>query len=288
MIGSKLFQAAKLSGVAPRQVLARFLSSNPSISEASEALEHISHEEDEVEKETAKMAPPKLDRERMSNLTYGIASEDKLEAINRLLYASYHPDEPITKALGLFHGEHSIPDADNRVGIMVRKNLSLFIYDEVGREVGVCVNCGFYKHDFLSLLDVEDTVDPDFRPYLAVHKELRLKNLDLFDELKTEKLFNISMVGVDPSMRGLGLATDLIRRSVLLAGTMGYTGIMTEATGSFSQRAFATIGMMKTNSVEYQGFEFEGKKVFRGMDRRHPEITMMKKKFFQSCLKHIM
>ena len=54
------------------------------------------------------------------------------------------------------------------------------------------------------------------------------------------------MVGVDPSMRGLGLATDLIRRSVLLAGTMGYTGIMTEATGSFSQRAFATIGMMKT------------------------------------------
>lgn len=288
MIGSKLFQVAKLSGVAPRQVLARFLSSNPSISEASEALEHISHEEDEVEKETAKMAPPKLDRERMSNLTYGIASEDKLEAINRLLYASYHPDEPITKALGLFHGEHSIPDADNRVGIMVRKNLSLFIYDEVGREVGVCVNCGFYKHDFLSLLDVEDTVDPEFRPYLAVHKELRLKNLDLFDELKTEKLFNISMVGVDPSMRGLGLATDLIRRSVLLAGTMGYTGIMTEATGSFSQRAFATIGMMKTNSVEYQGFEFEGKQVFRGMDRRHPAITMMKKKFFQSCLKHIM
>ena len=139
-------------------------------SEASEALEHISHEEDEVKKETAKMAPPKLDRERMSNLTYGIASQDKLDAINRLLYASYHPDEPITKALGLFHGEHSIPDADNRVGIMVRKNLSLsvtvsikfalslvsccfrFIYDEVGREVGVCVNCGFYKHDFLSLL----------------------------------------------------------------------------------------------------------------------------------------
>jgi len=290
MIGSKLFQVAKLSGVAPRQALARFLSSNPSISEASEALEHISHEEDEkeVEEKTSKMAPPKLDRERMSNLTYGIAGEDKLEAINRLLYASYHPDEPITQALGLFNGANSIPDADNRVGIMVRKNLSLFIYDEVGREVGVCVNCGFYKHDFLSLLDVEDAVDPNFRHYLAVHKALRLQNLNLFDELKTEKLFNISMVGVDPSMRGLGLATDLIRRSVLLAGTMGYTGIMTEATGSFSQRAFATIGMMRTNSVAYQDFEFDGKKVFRGMDKRHPEITMMKKRFFQSCLKHIM
>ena len=70
--------------------------------------------------------------------------------------------------------------------------------------------------------------------------------MGLFDELKTEKLFCIAMVGVDPVMRGKGVATDLIRRSVLLAGTMGYTGIMTEATGSFSQRAFATIGMMKT------------------------------------------
>merc|ERR1711915_8786 len=103
-----------------------------------------------------------------------------------------------------------------------------------------------------------------------------------------EKLFNIAMVGVDPVMRGKGVATDLIRRSVLLAGTMGYTGIMTEATGSFSQRAFATIGMMKTNSVAYQDFEYEGNKVFGGMDKRHPEITMMKKKFFQSCLRHIL
>ena len=99
-------------------------------SEASEALEHISHEENQVMKEkaaeaTSKMAPPKLDRERNSNLTYGIASPDKLEYINRLLYASYHPDEPITKALNLFQGPQSIPDADNRVGIMVRKNLSL-------------------------------------------------------------------------------------------------------------------------------------------------------------------
>ena len=69
-------------------------------------------------------------------------------------------------------------------------------------------------------------------------------NMNLFDELKTEKLFNIAMIGVDPAARGKGIATDLIRRSVLLAGTLGYTGIMTEATGSFAQRAFATIGMM--------------------------------------------
>ena len=47
---------------------------------------------------------------------------------------------------------------------------------------------------------------------------------------------------MDPAYRSKGVATDLIRRSVLLAGTMGFTGLMTEATGAFSQKAFRRLG----------------------------------------------
>jgi len=293
MIGPKLCKAAKQPWIAPRHVLTRLMSTNQSISEASEALEHISHEEGEaatVKVEKAKTASfrPRLDRERHNCMTYGIATGSRVDKINSMLYASYHPHEPISEALGLFKGEFTIPDADLRVDFMIRKNLSLFIYDETGREVGVCVNSLYTKEDFFDHLDVDAVVDPAYKPYLAVHKKLRAMNMNLFDELKTEKLFNIAMIGVDPAARGKGIATDLIRRSVLLAGTLGYTGIMTEATGSFSQRAFATIGMMDVNSVAYKDFEFEGQKVFRNMAKQHPEITMMKKKFFQSCLKHIM
>ena len=93
-------------------------------------------------------------------------------------------------------------------------------------------------------------------------------------------------------------------RSILLAGCMGFSGIMTEATGKFSQKAFSTIHMLKTkwvlvlqivpglfshfSSVLYRDFEYDGKKVFEDMDPIHPEIAFMKKKFFQSCLKHIL
>ena len=133
-----------------------------------------------------------------------------------------------------------------------------FTYDEHGREVGVCINNAYNKHDFLRLLvilhnqsnilhcvsqDDKDVIDQNYRPFLAVHRELRARNVQLFDELKTEKLFNISMVAVDPDWRGKGVATHLIRRSVLLAGTLGFSGIMTEATGSVSKRMFATVGM---------------------------------------------
>ena len=59
------------------------------------------------------------------NLTYSIASVEKLEAVNKLLYASYHPDEPITNHLGLYKGPGSIPDADRRVRSSIKRNLSL-------------------------------------------------------------------------------------------------------------------------------------------------------------------
>jgi len=274
------------------QALIRNVSSQP-LSEASEALQHVNEaekQEVEVEKPVLKGTPPKLDREKNLNMTYSIASTDKLKEVNKLLYASYHPDEPITKHLGLYKGLNSIPDADKRVEGMIKRNLSMFAYDRQGEVIGVCINNGFYKHDFLELIDqsIEEATDPGYKIYLAVHRAIREKNLKVFEEMKASKMFNITMVGVDPAYRGKGVATDLIRRSILLAGCMGFTGIMTEATGKFSQKAFSTIHMLKDNSILYRDFEYEGRKVFEDMDPIHQEIAFMKKKFFQSCLKHIL
>ena len=83
------------------------------------------------------------------------------------------------------------------------------------------------------------------------------------------------------------LDNEIHYRSILLAGCLGYQGIKTEATGNFSKTAFETVGMLPSSSIKYEDFEFEGRKVFSGMDGDNKEITFMKKKFFQSCLNHI-
>lgn len=280
----------------PMSGLARLLSTQPSVSEVSEALEHVGEEVRKKDASTQpepageKLAPPKLDRNRNMWLTYSIVGPERSDIVNNLLYATYHPDEPITKHLGLYKGPNSIPDADRMVQQILPKHLSLFAYDSNGEVVGVCVNNAYYRSEFVQDLEngLEQVVDPSYKPMLAIHHELRMKNMHIYDELKTEKFFSIRMVGVDPRTRGMGVATDLIRRSILLAGCLGFSGIKTEATGRFSQKAFATIGMLQTNSIKYSDFEFEGKKVFEGMDPKHTELAFMKKKFFQSCLKHIM
>ena len=133
----------------------------------------------------------------------------------------------------------------------------------------------------------------------------RQQNKYIYDELQTDKFFSIRMVGVENSKRGMGVATELIRRlninislceiillltfirSILFAGCLGFQGIKTEATGNFSKFAFSTVGLLPTNSIKYEDFEFEGKKVFSGMGVENPEITFMRKKFFQSSLNYI-
>jgi len=261
----------------------RPLSTLPSVRESVEALEHVGVREREKKRT--------LDRTmKHPSLTYSVVGPHKVDVANNLLYATYHPDEPITRHLGLFKGHGSIPDADRMVQEILPKHLSLFSYDENGNVVGVCVNNACIKSEFLQEWDdrLQRVIDPSYKPMLAIHHQLRLKNVHVYDELKTDKFFSIRMVGVDPRVRGLGVATDLIRRSILLAGCLGFSGIKTEATGRYSQRAFDTIGMLRTDSIQYENFEFEGENVFKGMDPNHTELVFMKKKFFQSCLTHIM
>jgi len=264
----------------------RCLSTTTSAKEAAEALRHVQEKE-------KKASSPMLDRTRGfltgKKYSYCIVGQEDIEKANELLYDTYHPDEPITKHLGLTQGGSRIPDADQMVQDIVPRHLSLFALDPAGKPIGVSINnaCYLSEMEYTSDRILGDVSDPRYKPVAAIHHELRLANKHIYAELGTEKFFSIRMVGVENSQRGMGVATELIRRSILLAGCLGFQGIKTEATGQFSRVAFEAVGLLPTSSIKYEDFEFEGKKVFSGMKNSDTEITFMRKKFFQSCLKHI-
>lgn len=126
--------------------------------------------------------------------------------------------------------------------------------------------------------------DARFRPIQAVLHQLRRENDHVYEEIGIEKMFSVGMVGVLTT--GLGISTNLIRRSILLAGCLGFRGVKAEASGSFAKDAYERVGLHSAGTVKYADFEFEGKKVFAGVE--DTEVTFMKKKFFQSSLKHIL
>merc|ERR1719346_356022 len=181
----------------------------------------------------------------------------------------------------------------------LEKNLTLIAYDRgTGRPVGAAVNNSCHKDELsLSLQqELKDVGDASYHPIQAIHHQLRHENEHIFEEIGTNKMFSIKMIGIGEEDRGQGVATNLIRRSILLAGCLGFRAIKAEATGSFGMKTFATVGMQPASAIRYADFEYQGRKVFEGIGssgadsqgNSDTEITFMKKKFFQSALKHIL
>jgi len=258
--------------------------STVSLGEATEALEHV--EQGGVGGDT------RLDRNRdgTKRLSFAIVGPQDLGIVNKLLYATYHPDEPLTRHLGLCTGLNSLRDVDRMVEGILVKNLTLIAYDDSGKPVGAAVNnCCLKEEMALSIEESLDGIqDPRYRPIQAIHHQLRRQNRHIYDEIGTDKMFSIRMIGVEVESRGQGVATNLIRRSILLAGCLGFRGIKAEASGRFGRETFAKVGMLPGSSIDYQDFTWQGEQVFAGAKAGDPGITFMKKKFFQSALKHIL
>lgn len=232
----------------------------------------------------------RLDRNRnlLPPLRYEIVTPEKLDQAQELLYATYHPFEPLTKHIGLMNGPNSIPDLDRMVERTVHENLSLFALDMNGKVMGVCINGVSSREDWdHTVQDITANFqDPRARPLAAIRQEMHNKAVRIFDEVGTDAMFGIKMVGVDPSLRGKGMSTDIIRRSILLAGCLGFTGLKAEATASYAQAAFLTIGFKPVEEIKYKDFEYNGEKVFAGVEDE-TGLILFQKKFFQNCLKHI-
>jgi len=236
------------------------------------------------------VAQQRLDKNRnlLPPLRYEIVTPDKFDQAQDLLYATYHPYEPLTKHLGLMKGPNTIPDLDRLVERTIHENLSLFALDMNGKPMGVCINGVSSRSDWdHSVHDITANFeDVKARPLAAIRQEMHNTGVKIFDEVETDVMFGIKMVGVDPSLRGKGMSTDIIRRSILLAGCLGFTGLKAEATAAYAQAAFLTIGFKPVAEILYKDFEFNGEKVFEGIEGE-TGLILFQKKFFQNCLKHI-
>ena len=58
-------------------------------------------------------------------LSFAIVGPGDLATVNKLLYATYHPYEPLTNHLGLCNGPNSLGDVDSKVERIIGKNLTL-------------------------------------------------------------------------------------------------------------------------------------------------------------------
>jgi len=160
-------------------------------------------------------------------------------------------------------------------------NLSILATDsDSGAPLGVVHNGVMNKSEAEEALDqvVASCIDPGFAPLAAILLRAQALGKDAFSKANTSELFDIKIIAVSPAARGLGLATDLVTRSLQLAKCLGYRGAKTEATGNYSRKAMAKCGMTEETLVPYKSFTHEGVKPFDGI-HDHEGVAFMSIKF---------
>merc|ERR1719369_1804861 len=146
----------------------------------------------------------------------------------------------MTKHLGLFKGPYSLPDIDLYVKIAIDQNVSILAMDADDNTVlGVMVNGVAYKDDMETDLAevIGRLLDPKFAPISAALHEVQRRAHHIYQEFDTDSLFDMKIVACSAASRGMGLATDLMQRSVDLAQVLGFKGAKGEATGIYSAKA---------------------------------------------------
>ena len=71
-----------------------------------------------------------------------------------------------------------------------------------------------------------------------------------------------------PAARGLGLCSDILARSLMLARALGFKAAKAEATGDISKKAFLALGFTQVAEVKYAEYEFQGQPVFGGVEHQ--------------------
>merc|ERR1712183_426472 len=182
----------------------------------------------------------------MRDISYTIVRPHQLPEVHKLMYQSFHKDEPMTNHLGLCKGSFSIPDSDEMVeGLVLDHNLSIMAMDrETNTPLAVVLNGEMGEEELkVSRSEVVSScVDPTFVPIASILHEVQLLSKEIFTRYQTDRMFDIKMIATSPQARGLGLATGLVQRSVQLAACLGYKGCKTEATGAYSRKAFTKAG----------------------------------------------
>merc|ERR1711936_1515855 len=85
--------------------------------------------------------PTSMASTNKKNISYLIVRPHQLPEVHKLMYQSFHRDEPMTKHLGLCKGSFSIPDSDEMVeGLVLDHNLSIMAMDrETDTPLAACL-----------------------------------------------------------------------------------------------------------------------------------------------------
>jgi ribosomal protein S18 acetylase RimI-like enzyme len=179
------------------------------------------------------------------------------EQVFDLVIDTFFRDEPLNKCLAFEIPNEPIEFTELVVSLALRDQCSFVAIDiQTHKVIGVILN--IIKHQIPSpTIDLHDQFNVNnfqsekLRYILNILQHVH-RNIDLFLELKTDRLLHIVVIAIDAHYRGLRLTEKLIHASIEHAKNhLNLHGAFSEATSLYSSKAFRKQGFQIYDEIIY-------------------------------------
>lgn len=199
------------------------------------------------------MKPPEI--------TLCLMTDAHRKAVHGLVIDTFFRDEPLNKCLAFEMPHEPIQFTELIVSLAIQDQCSFVAVDvQTEKVIGVILNIIKQRLPYSSPEDndqfnIEKFHSEKLRYILTVLKNVH-QNIDLFDQLKTNRLLHIVIIAIDAHYRGLRLTEKLIHASIEHAKTvLNLTGAFSEATSLYSSKAFRKQGFEIYDEIIYTKYD---------------------------------
>ncbi|UJR26217.1 hypothetical protein I4U23_007560 [Adineta vaga] len=202
---------------------------------------------------TTWMKPPEIDLCLMNH--------KHQKEVYDLVIDTFFRDEPLNKCLA-FEIPHEPKQFTELIVSLAIQDQCSFVAIDVQTEKVIGVILNIIKHrlpystsDENDHFSIEKFHSEKLRYILTVLKNVH-QNIDLYDQLKTDRLLHIVIIAIDAHYRGLRLTEKLIHASIEYAkNELHLSGTFSEATSLYSSKAFRKQGFQIYDEIIYTKYD---------------------------------
>jgi amino acid adenylation domain-containing protein len=198
--------------------------------------------------------------------------EQYLEETVELVSESFTSREPLGVSLGLQKEEFNI-FAEKICRNCLSESLSFVALHRFYRNViGFCL-C----EDFASSLAGEFEIPEFLNPILALLDSLDKMYVKSYGEVKVGEIVHVFMSGTSSHVDSAAIVLALENKVLEVAARLNYKRALTTCTHSVTICIAQELEYQRISAVQYESFEFEGRRVFSNVPAPHKEAVLFEK-----------
>lgn len=232
--------------------------------------------------------PPDWDK---LGITFSVIPTSRFDEVCEMIHDNLCPDEPVTRSLRLcqpgsvlnrfmrrFYWKEFLKDGRSMMAVDKDNKV---VGARVGRKVTKTAYSGIQRGDAWfrkSLSAIKCILPQNWKRMLIIYPLLEAAGYNVgqsFDKLGCNTIYESAGIVVGKDARGLGLGTELARRTKALAAECGCEYMYVCVTGEYSAKIFLKLGYTLDREFLYENFRDRNGKEILTDTREHKRMRVL-------------